>query len=504
MNQSTSSPTESSFGRWMALTAALLGWLFDGFEMGLFPLIGGPALNDLLGPAAATDATKWFGAIIAVFLVGAATGGVFFGWLGDRIGRVRAMSLSIFTYAVFTGLCGFATEAWHIAALRFVASLGMGGEWSLGVALVNEIWPNKSRALIAGLIGAAANVGFLMVGVLSIGLHSFIGGVESVLLGIGVPAGMVNNLLANSAWRFLMISGALPALMVFFIRLFVPESKKWEDEKARGATTHWSNTDLYGVGTGCLASIAIIWSWSPMGVGPLPAALITVAGVAAALWGFLFPVRRYLDRAIAARSLAPGQERIVVRHMLLGASLAGVALLGTWGSIQWAPRWAFQLEPDPRRFAREYTQIASALGAIVFPIIAGVIAGRFGRRITYATLCAGSIASCLLLYQGNNEFNGFFLFCMFLAGGITAGFYGFFPLYLPELFPTVVRATGQGFAYNFGRILAAVGGLQTAALMVFFGGSFPMAGSVLTVFYLVGIVIIWLGPETRGLSESKN
>ena len=503
MKQTKNPAGESSTGRWMALTAALLGWLFDGFEMGLFPLIGGPALNDLLGPAGAADATKWFGAIIAVFLVGAATGGVFFGWLGDRIGRVRAMSLSIFTYAVFTGLCGFATEAWHIAALRFVASLGMGGEWSLGVALVNEIWPNKSRALIAGLIGAAANVGFLMVGVLSIGLHRFIGGVESLLLGIGMPAAMVDSLLANSAWRFLMISGALPALMVFFIRLFVPESKKWEDEKARGATTYWSNTDLYGVGTGCLASIAIIWSWSPLGVRPLAAAAITAIGVAAALWGFLFPVRRYLDRAIAAGSLAPGQQRIVVRHMLLGASLAGVALLGTWGSIQWAPRWAFQLEPDPLKFSREYTQIASALGAIVFPIIAGVIAGRFGRRITYATLCVGSIASCLLLYQGNNEFNGFFLFCMFLAGGITAGFYGFFPLYLPELFPTVVRATGQGFAYNFGRILAAVGGLQTATLMGFFGGSFAMAGSVLTVFYLIGIVIVWLGPETKGLEGAK-
>ena len=131
-----------------------------------------------------------------MFLVGAATGGVFFGWLGDRIGRVRAMALSIFTYAVFTGLCGFATEAWHIAALRFVASLGMGGEWSLGVALVNEIWPNKSRALIAGLIGAAANLGFLMVGLLSIGLHQFIGGVEALLLGIGMPTAMV-----SACWR---------------------------------------------------------------------------------------------------------------------------------------------------------------------------------------------------------------------------------------------------------------------------------------------------------------
>ena len=491
---------ESSAGRWMALTAALLGWLFDGFEMGLFPLIGGPALADLLGPSAAAEATQWFGAIIAVFLVGAATGGVFFGWLGDRIGRVRAMAFSIFTYAIFTGLCGFATEPWHIAALRFVASLGMGGEWSLGVALVNEIWPNRSRALIAGLIGAAANLGFLLVGLLSIGLHRFISAVETALRAAGVPARVVDELLANSGWRFLMISGALPALMVFFIRLCVPESEKWEDEKKRGATLHWANGDLVGVGAGCLASLAIIWSWSPLGTGPAAASAITVIGVAVALWGFLFPVQRYLARALGAGSIAPAERPIVIRHMLLGAGLAAVALLGTWGSIQWAPRWAFQLEPDPSKFSREYTQIASALGAIVFPIVAGVVAGRFGRRMTYAVLCAGSIASCLLLYQGNDAFDLPFLISMFLAGGITAAFYGWFPLYLPELFPTAVRATGQGFAYNFGRILAAVGGLQTATLMNVFDGSFPMAGSVLTVFYAVGLVIIWLGPETTGLT----
>src|ERR1051325_9293202 len=143
-------PSSSSRNQVLTLTAAFLGWLFDGFEMGLFPLIGQPALKDLLGPSSPeVDAAKWFGAIIAVFLVGAASGGVLFGWLGDKLGRVRAMSLSIFTYAIFTGLCGFATEAWHIAALRFVASLGMGGEWRLGVALVNEVWTGKSRTVSA-------------------------------------------------------------------------------------------------------------------------------------------------------------------------------------------------------------------------------------------------------------------------------------------------------------------------------------------------------------------
>src|SRR5215212_3421640 len=139
-------PPISNTKRNLTLIAAFLGWLFDGFEMALFPLVGPPALNDLLRGSSAADSITWFGCIMAVFLVGAASGGVLFGWLGDKVGRVRAMSLSIFTYAVFTGLCGFATEAWHIAVLRFVASLGMGGEWSLGVALVIELWSDRSRA----------------------------------------------------------------------------------------------------------------------------------------------------------------------------------------------------------------------------------------------------------------------------------------------------------------------------------------------------------------------
>jgi hypothetical protein len=184
--------------------------------------------------------------------------------------------------------------------------------------------------------------------------------------------------------------------------------------------------------------------------------------------------------------------------MIFGAALAGVALLGTWGAIQWAPGWAFELEPDPAKHAKEYTQICSGFGAIVATILAALAAGRFGRRITYTVLCLGSIGAALLLYQGNTAFGPFFLFCTFLAGGMTAAFYGWFPLYLPELFPTAVRATGQGFSYNFGRILAAIGGLQTATLMGFFGGSFPTAGSLLTAIYLIGVVVIWLGPETKG------
>jgi SHS family sialic acid transporter-like MFS transporter len=500
---STSSQGASARAKYMTLIAAFLGWMFDGFEMGLFPLIGQAALKDLLGPAApATDAAQWFGAIIAVFLVGAASGGVLFGWLGDKIGRVRAMSLSIFTYAVFTGLCGFATEAWHVAALRFIASLGMGGEWSLGVALVNEVWPGKGRALIAGLIGAAANVGFLLVALLSMGLVGFIGGVEVMLKGIGLSEATTQSLLANSAWRFLMISGAFPALLIFFIRLFVAESERWEEEKARGSTSHWSKSDLLGVAVACAAALAIIWVWSPAmtRLHWSIAALVTVVGLVVALLGYLYPVRQYLARAIAAGSLLPESRGQVLRSMLLGAALASVALLGTWGSIQWAPRWAAELLPDTatvKHYAKEKTQIATSVGAIVGTIAAALTAGLLGRRLTYAGMCAASIGAALYFYQGHSSFGGGFLFAAFVAGGVTAAFYGFFPLYFPELFPTAVRATGQGFAFNFGRIVAAIGGLQTATLMKAFDGSFAQAGSVMSAIYLLGMFIIWLGPETR-------
>ena len=106
----------ASHGKWITLAAAFLGWMFDGFEMGLFPLVGRPALIDLLGEAGQKHVDVWFGLMIAGFLVGAATGGVLFGWLGDRLGRVRAMTLSIFTYAIFMGLCGVAKSPEQLVA----------------------------------------------------------------------------------------------------------------------------------------------------------------------------------------------------------------------------------------------------------------------------------------------------------------------------------------------------------------------------------------------------
>ncbi|MFO1007138.1 MAG: MFS transporter [Planctomycetaceae bacterium] len=506
-----------SSGQWMALVAAILGWLFDGFEMGLFPLVMKPALRDLLGqngaPVSEQIVAKWEGVMHAGFLIGAATGGVLFGWLGDRLGRVRAMSLSVLTFALFSGLCGLGNSAGLVLFFRFIASLGMGGEWSLGVSLVMELWPGRSRAWLAGLIGAASNVGFILIALVSLALSPMVKSIGDVLLSSGLSQELVTKLTQNSGWRLLMLIGAFPALLTFFIRIFVPESKKWEDAQTKGATSNWAAKDLWGVAIGCLGPLGMVVAYATDQSLPVQG-LAVLIGLAAAFVGYTYPVRKFLGRSEAqAASSIPGPE--IMRRMYVAALLSGVALLATWGAIQRAPSWANDVRKAelkaanpaitdaemilPLSYARAQTQIATGFGAIIGTIVAAVAGDKIGRRKTYALMCLGSLGSVALFFKGNTSFNAMFLMTGTLAGGMTASFYGWLPLYLPELFPTKVRAVGQGFAFNFGRILAGAGSLYIGYLInVHFGGKYPDACMLLSLIYLVGLVAIWFAPETKG------
>ena len=148
--------------------------------------------------------------------------------------------------------------------------------------------------------------------------------------------------------------------------------------------------------------------------------------------------------------------------------------------------------------AKAYTQVNSALGAVLGCILGGWLGGKLARRHGYFALCLLSLITCAWLFRGFSTYSGTFLALTFAVGGVTAAFYGWFPLYLPELFPTRVRATGQGLSFNAGRILAAVGALQMGALMQHFQGDYAQAGAVITLIYLVGLIVIWIAPETRG------
>ena len=183
-------------------------------------------------------------------------------------------------------------------------------------------------------------------------------------------------------------------------------------------------------------------------------------------------------------------------------------LAGSRGAAQQAPKWGIDLNNATGgscAHPKEYVQIATSLGAILLTLITPIVGNILGRRVTYCICCVLAAASAVVFYQFCHTINTGFFVMAFLMGGLTATFYGFFPLYLPELFPTSVRATGQGFCFNVGRIIAAVGGLQIANLVGLFGDSstpaFVKAGSAYSVLcgvYVIGMIIVWLAPETKG------
>jgi MFS family permease len=232
-----------------------------------------------------------------------------------------------------------------------------------------------------------------------------------------------------------MLAGAAPALITLFIAVFVPESKRWKDSVQK----HHDQETLH----------IILYDWP-----------------------------------------------LFVKTML-AVTFASVALIGTWGSVQWLPLWADQLTGGKEPAAKAATQILSAVGAIVGCFIGPWIGGRMGRRPAYFILCMASLVFCAVLFRAVAAYGWTFLLMSFLVGGATAAFYGWLPLYLPELFPTRVRATGQGISFNSGRILAAAGALQMGQLMQHYSGSYARAGATITLVYLLGLVLIWLAPETK-------
>jgi MFS family permease len=381
--------------------------------MGVFPIIARPALRDMLGPGVPEEVIRqWNAVLAAALLFGAAAGGWLFGWLGDRIGRVRAMIFSVLTYALLTGLCAAAASPWQLAGLRFLAALGMGGEWALGVALVMETWPASHRPLLAGAIGAAGNFGYAVVAVLAL---------------VITPEGY---------WRWLLVVCTLPALLTFALRMFVPESEAWRMAAASGPK----------------AGVAEVFA----------------------------PVHR--------------------RRAALGATAGAVALLATWGAVQFTQLWAGQMtqaDADLHKRAGSYVQLVSATAAMVGAFLAPVLLHHVSRRVGYAALCIVALAASEWLFLAHDRFDGGFLLAVAVTGMTTAAFYGWLPLYLPELFPTRVRAAGQGFCYNAGRSLAAVGVLATT-FVIDVKGNYPLASALVCLVYLVGLALAWLLPETKG------
>lgn len=191
--------------RWLVLGTASLGLLFDGIELGLMPVASLSVSESLLGEAYTKQlGAEWFAWFTASLMLGAAIGGMVLGNLGDRIGRTKAMGISILFYSVFAFLGAWAQDQQQMLILRFFVGLGVGGMWPNGMALVAECWPTASRAWVAGVMSAGLNAGILVISQIT---RQF-------------P-------ITPDSWRWLFLLAGVPGLLGMFVLIFLPESPAW-------------------------------------------------------------------------------------------------------------------------------------------------------------------------------------------------------------------------------------------------------------------------------------
>lgn len=387
-----------------ALTAAALGWGFDGLDGYLYIAVSIQLVTNLLRAAhpdlaeaalrsMAAERAAW---IQAVFFIGWACGGALFGRLGDRIGRSRTLALTILTYAVFTGLGFFATAWWHLLVFRFLAALGIGGEWAAGSALVSETLPARCKVWASALLQSGYIVGI-------------------------IAAILTGGLLKDHDPRWVFLIGVVPALFVFWIRKSVPEPACWHAAAAGAVPARVG--DLFSrsvIGTTlvlsafvslCLVTVWIFIFFTPQvvralpGVRPLDVAEQTKTVTTVTLIYFTANIvgnflATYLARRIGARLAFAALLTVACASLLLGfyapsnatALTLWAAVFATTGLGLFAifplyipPQFPTLLRTLGSGFAYNVGRVACAAGTIFAGSIAAS-AGGPARAVFYAAL----------------------------------------------------------------------------------------------------------------------
>lgn len=396
-----------------------LGWMLDSFDMGIYIFILVPAMTELLtlqGIAVSpANIARYGGYLFSIFMLGWACS-MFWGWLADRIGRVKVMCITILVYSIFTALCGLAAGLLSFAVFRFMAGFGIGGEWAAGTPLLQETVSEKERVKLAGWLHTATPAGFLLGSIASF-LLPFIG------------------------WRGMFMLGVVPALLTVLVRATVKEPKKWRDAAANS------------------------------------------------------------ERA-KIRDLFSGK---LSRHTWTSGGMMSCIILGVWSSTFWAPTLVSTKLTQGGMIASDAQKIASwagiitNIGTLLACLAMPYIATWFGERRKAAIyFFVASFVLNIVAYIGAVQWMNnvtLFIILLPLLGFFTNGIFALYTIWLPEMFPTLHRGLGSGFAFSFGRLLGAAGP-SIVGILVSYTGSFPYAIAIVSLIYLVGIPSILMAPET--------
>ncbi len=422
---------------WRVLWGSYLGWIFDGYEAYALIVALPMALKSLLTPEQLATPAFYAGTAIGITLLGWGLGGLIGGIAADYIGRKRMMLLSILGYALFTGLTAFADSFLTLAILRFITGLALGSEWSTGIALVAETWPDRARPKGCGFLQSGFGAGALLAAFAWLILSQ-------------------TNPLGPDSWRIMFALGALPAFAALYLRRALNESERWmnavRDRK-------WAATE-----EGAQADGAPRTSKRPF----------TLAEI------FREPESR--------------------RRVLLLTLLSIATTVGWWAVSSWLQLYTEQLAKAlglPAGIWGPRMGLIYNVGAITGYLLSGFVADAIGRRKFLLMTFSGSLVISFVSYTWHGDM-GTFMAIAFLNGLFTLGFaYSWMAIYLVELFTSTVRATAASFVFNGARLIAWVFPIIAGTLVTSLGGV-SNAAMIMASIYVIGLIVPWFVPETAG------
>jgi len=421
---------------WRILGASFLGWIFDGYESYALFVALPFALRTLLTADQLKSSVIFAGTAISVTLLGWGIGGLIGGTLADYVGRKRMMIWSVFFYALFSGITAFSTTFAMFAFMRFITGLAMGSEWSTGVAMVAETWPNRARPVGCGLLQSGFGWGTLLAAVVWAAISHF-------------------NPLGPQSWRLMFVVGAVPAVFCLYIRRAINESERWLTaiREQRWATTE-KGTRAGGQGAGRPLTITEIF-----------------------------------------------RESESRRRILLTFLMSLATMVGWWAISSWLPAHT-QALAKAQHYANfvQWGNRAAILytsGAVVAYICAGFLIDAIGRRKFLFLTYAGALFMTPVTYLWTHTVESM-MFIAFVNGFFTLGLaYSWMAIYPAELFTTSVRSTASSVVFNGTRLIAWLFPFIAGAMIQKFGG-IPRSAMTLGMIYILGMIVCWFVPETRG------
>jgi MFS family permease len=445
--------------QWLVLLIASLGWVFDVFEGQIYTATMNESMKSLLPESERAAQAFYNNLALAGFLAGGAVGGVFFGWLSDRLGRTRTMIFTIAMYSGFTFVSALAATWWHLVICRFIVAMGVGGEWAVASAMVAEVFPSRARAWSLAIFHSSSVLGTL----LAAGTAAWIAVHADVAISLA-PFGLDGDL---RGWRLSFLVGGIPALLIIWIRLALQEPESWRRSQT-------------APGSEARAGRLVALFSRPLLLRTLVG--IGLAGVGlATFWG----VHIY------------GKD--MLRRVKQTEYLAETGRLGK--EVIWSDQ---DVEQSLKPYESQIKQwemvgmilvtVGGGLGLVSF----GPLCERLGRRGAFLFFQIGGLLVSLLLFQvlpGNPGL----IYVLPVFGFLTLGMHAGFAVYFPELFPTWLRGSGTGICFNAGRILAAPALVLSGWIQKNWNWSLETYASALSLLFLVGPLLLLAAPETRGL-----